>query len=121
VRQDGKRQFGRPGVAPDLVSGLDVVLEVDRGGLGFDEELAGAADAEAVVGGLDVLADADGVLVDDLLVGLSPALRVVHVPTEGFEERVDILPAQLGLAVAALEVVLAVLLERLDQSCHFRR
>ena len=51
VGEDGERQLGRPGVAAQLEGGADVVLDVDGGLLGFDEELARAADAEAVVRG----------------------------------------------------------------------
>ena len=69
--------------------------------LGLDEELARAADAEAVVGRLGGAADLDGVLVDHVLVGFGVALLVVDVPAEGLEEGVDELAAELGLVVLA--------------------
>ncbi len=60
IGQDGEGQLGGPGVAAELVGGGDLVLEVDGGLLGFDEELARAADAEGVIGGLGGAADLDG-------------------------------------------------------------
>ena len=74
-------------VAAELVGGgCSSSLMTDRGLLGFEEELARAADLKAVVGGLDGAADADGILVDDILVGFGVALFVVDVPAEGFEQ-----------------------------------
>ena len=54
IGEDGERQLGRPGVAAELIGGAEFVLEIDGGLLGFEEELARAADAEAVVGGFGV-------------------------------------------------------------------
>ena len=99
VGEDAERELGGPGVAAELEGGADVVLDVDGGLLGFEEELAGAADAEAVVGRLGGLADFDGVFVDDVLVGLGVALLVVNVPAEGLEERVEEFAADLGFVV----------------------
>jgi hypothetical protein len=65
----------------------------------FQEELARAADAEAVIGGLGSAADLDLVFVDDILVGFGIALAVVHIPAEGLEHGVDEFLAELGLVV----------------------
>ncbi len=56
-----------------------------------------AADTKGVVGGLGFATDLEGVFVDDLLAGLGVALGVGDIPTEGGEERVDELLADLGL------------------------
>ena len=111
-----ERQFGGPGVAAELEGGAGVVFDVDRGLLGLDEELARAADAEAVVRGLGRAADLDGVLVDDVLVGLGVAGPVVDVPAEGLEERVDELAADLGLVVVAGEIGVALRSKRSTRS-----
>jgi hypothetical protein len=68
-----------------------------------------------------IRADAASVLVDHFLAGFGPALRIIHVPEEGLEERIDELAAQLRLGVTALAIGFSVPLERLDQSCDFRR
>ena len=115
VGEDAEREFGGPGVAAELEGGAGVVLDVNGGLLGFEEELARAADAEAVVRGFGGLADFDGVFVDDVLVGLGVALLVVHVPAEGFEERVEELAAELGFVVVGRAVGVAVAVEPLDQ------
>ena len=81
VGEDRERQLGRPGVAAELEGRAGVVLDVDRRLLGLDEELARAADAEAVVGRLGRAADLDGVLVDDVLVGFGVALRCCPCPS----------------------------------------
>ncbi len=68
---------------------MDVALDVDRGLLGLDKELAHAADPERVVGRLGEAAHLHRVLVDHVLVRLGVALLVVHVPAERREERVQ--------------------------------
>ena len=82
IGEDGEGQLGAPRIAAELVGGLDVVLDVDRGLLGLDEELALLADAEGVIRRLGRAADFDLVLVDDLFVLLGEALHVVDVPAE---------------------------------------
>ncbi len=91
-----------------------LVLDVDRGFFGFDEEFPRAADAKAVVGRLVAAADFDGVLVDDVLVGLGVAPGVVHVPAEGFEEWIDEFLTEASFVVASGAVVFFVELEALD-------
>ncbi len=76
IGEDGERQFGGPGIAAQLEGGAEIVLDIDGGFLGFEEELARAADAEAVVGGLGDAADLDGILVDDILVCLGVPARL---------------------------------------------
>ena len=97
IGEDAEGEFHRPRIAAELKGGLGIVLEGDGGLLGLDEKLAVAADAEGVVGSLGLAADFEGVLVDDLLVGFGVALGVGDIPTEGGEERVDELLANLGL------------------------
>ena len=92
-----------------------IYIEVDGGLLGFHEELARPADAEAVVRRLGGAADFDGILVDDVLVRLGEALPVVDVPTEGLEQGVDELVADGGLAEQRAAVLVVVALEELDQ------
>src|SRR5437667_332277 len=72
-----------------------IVLDVHGGLLGFQEKLPSAADAKAIVRRFGPLADFDGVLVDNVLVGFGVALFVVHVPTERLEERVEELMTKL--------------------------
>ena len=81
---------------------MHVGLDVNGGALGFDKELAGAADA-------------DRVLMDHVLVGFGVAVLVVHVPAECLEERVNELAAELGLVVLARAAGVAVALEALDK------
>lgn len=115
VGQNRKRQLGRPGVAAKLVCRRHVALDVHGRLLGLDEELARAADAEGVVGRLGAGADLDDVLVDDVPVGLSQTLAVVHVPAERLEEGVEVIAAKLRLGVTAVAVVVEVQAEALDQ------
>ena len=115
VGEDAERQLGAPGVAAELVGGVRVPFDVHRGLLGLDEELARAADAEAVVGRLGAAADLDGVLVHHVLVGLGVAPLVVHVPAQGFEERVDELDPGQGLVILAALVAVQVGAEAVDE------
>ena len=91
--------MGVPGVTAQLVGGVDVVLDVDGGFLGFDVELALATDLEGVIGGFGGAFDLEGVLDDHLAVFGGEVVFVVHVPAEGFKERVEELLAQLGFVV----------------------
>lgn len=119
VGEHGERELGAPGVAAQLVGGPGVGLDGDGGLFGFEEELTGAADAEAVVGGLDVAADFDGILVDDVLVGVGVALLVVDIPAEGLPEGVEVFAAELRLVVAGGLVVLDMGLEIFDDFMNF--
>jgi len=83
--------------------------------LGFEEELARAADAETVIRGLGCAVDLDGILVDHILVRLGVALLVVHVPAQGREERVEELLPELHLIVLSGLVGLKVPVEAFDQ------
>jgi len=53
--------------------------------------------------------------VDHVLVVLPAPLPVVHVPTQGLEERVNELDAHLGLFVRGLLVMVQVALKAFDQ------
>ena len=111
VRQDRERQLGRPCVALELIRRIGVVLDVDGRLLGFQKELARAADPETVIR----CADLDRVFVDNIFVRLSMAGLVGDVPAESFEERIDELLSNLGLVVSLTAVRLGVLLESLNQ------
>ncbi len=89
--------------------------DVDGRFLGLHEELAHPADAEAVVGRLGLPADLDGVFVDHVLVRLGVTGRVVNVPTQGAEEWVDELVADLGLVVSPPSACMDVATEAFDQ------
>ena len=99
VGQDRQRQLAGPGVTAKLVRGLLIPAQPHGRLLGLHEELAGPADAKAVVGGFGGPADLDGVFVNDVLVGLGQALFVVHIPAERHEQRIDELVADLGFVV----------------------
>ena len=58
--------------------------------------------------GLGNSADFCGVFVDDVLVGLGVSGLVMYVPSEGLEERVDKLVADLGFAISACVIIVAV-------------
>ena len=99
VGEDGEGEFGGPGVAAELEGGGGFVFDVDGGFFGLDEEFAGAADAEAVVGGAGGVFGAEGVLVDDVLVGFGISGAIGDIPAEGFEEGIEELLAELGFIV----------------------
>jgi hypothetical protein len=98
-----------------LVGGRHFLLNENGGLLGFEEEDAPAADAEAVVGRLGRAADLDGVLVDDFAEGLGVVLRVVDVPAEGLEEGIEEVAPQQGFVVAAAAISVEVGFESLDE------
>ncbi len=81
---------------------------MDGGAFGFEEELAGAADAEGVIRGLGCAADLDLVLVNYVLEGLGEAQLVVDVAAEGFEEGIDEFDADLSFVVGGAVGVLIV-------------
>ena len=64
-------------------------------------------------------ADLDRILVDDVLVRLGETLPVFDVPPEGNEERIEKLPAELGLVVLGGLVRVAVPVEPLHQIKDF--
>ena len=70
---------------------------------------------EVVFGGLGDAGDPDGVFMDDFLEGFGVALRVLDVPSEGLEEGVDELAANLGFVVVGRGVVVAVGVEAFDE------
>lgn len=110
----GKWQLARPGIAAQLVGRVRVTLEIDGRLLGFQEELAGAADPEAVVGGLVSTAYPDGIFVDHLPVGLGVTLLVVDIPAQRLEERVNEITAQRGFFVVTGAVGFQVAVKPLD-------
>ena len=115
IGEDREGQLGAPRVAAELVRGIDLVLDVHRGLLGLDEELALLAEAEGVVRRLGRVADLHLVLVDHLFVLLREALRVVDVPAERGEEGVDELVAGRDLAERGGVVLVVVAFEELDE------
>lgn len=118
VGEDGDGELGGPGVASELVGGGGVAFDVDGGFFGFEEELTGAADAEAVVGGFGSAAgagDFDGVFVDDVFVGVGVAGGVGHVPAECGEEGVEEFAAELGFVVIGGGVGVGVAGEAIDE------
>src|SRR5258705_3990475 len=68
-----------------------------------------------------VIADANGVFVDDILVGLSVTGSVVHVPAEQLEKRVEEFAAELGFVVRGGLGGIELLLETLDLNEYFCR
>ena len=97
----------------------DGLANVNRGFLGLDEEAPRAASgAKTVVRRFDASAHANRVLVDDLFIGVGVALAIVDVPTEGLEQRIDELLAELGLVVLAGLIGRPMGLEPLDQFAH---
>src|SRR5439155_25415664 len=119
VAEDAQGQLGRPGVAAKLEGGADIVLDVHGGLFGFEKEFARASDAKAVIGRFGGFADLDGVLVDDVLVGLGVTLLVVDVPAEGLEEGIEEFAAELGFVVLRRAVGILVALEALSQFADF--
>ena len=108
VGQHAHRQFGRPGVAAYLEGGfVGLAARVERhaGAFGFHEEDGPATHAEGVVGRFHPPAHRHPRFVDDLLVLLGVALRVVHVPAQRLEEGIDELAASLGLVVGGTVVL----------------
>ena len=115
VGEDADRKRGAPGVAAELEGGGDILLDVDRRLLRLDEEPPLGADAEAVVGGLDLSLDLEPVLLHHLAVRFVQAGGVPHVPAEELEERVEEVVAERGLLVASGAVVVEILVEAFDQ------
>jgi len=121
IGEDGEGEVGGPGVAAELVGRADIALDVHRGLLRFQEELARPADAETIIGGLGIAPDLDRILGDDVLVGLGPALPVADVPAEFLEERLDELGAELSFLIAGAFVGGEVALEDFDQAFDLLR
>ena len=116
IGDDAEGKFGGKRVAAELGGGGGIVLDFDEGLLGLDEEFAGAADAEGVVGGGGGDAgDFQGLLVDDVFVGLGVAGGVVDIPAERGEEGVEKFAAQLGFLVVGVEVGIEVAAEGIDE------
>jgi len=84
-----------------LVGRGGILGDADGGLFRLHEEFPRPADPEAVVRGLHRAADPDRVLVDHVLVGLGVTGDIVQIPAQRPEERIDELPAELGLVVRA--------------------
>ena len=68
--------------------------------------------------GLGRAADFYDIFVDNVLVGFGVSGLVVDVPSEGLEERVDKLVADLGFAISAPVIIAAVSGESLCEGLH---
>ena len=83
-------------------------LDAHRRFFRFEEELALAVEGEGIVRGLDVRADTQCVLMDDIAVLRGEALGIRHVPVEGFKQGIEELFAELRLVVTARPEMVAV-------------
>jgi hypothetical protein len=101
IGKDAQGKFGRPGIPSELEGWADIVFEVDRGFLGFDEELAGPPYTETIVWGLGRSTHLYGVFVDYVFVSLCIAFFVIHIPSKSFEKGIDELTPELGLVILA--------------------
>ncbi|ABC62239.1 hypothetical protein ELI_00735 [Erythrobacter litoralis HTCC2594] len=61
-----------------MKGGTDVLLDIDRGFFGFEEEFPSSPDTESIVGGLSVSTDLYGIFVHNILVGFGVALLVIY-------------------------------------------
>ena len=84
VRQERDGELSTPRVTAELIRRLPVVLDVDGGLLGFEEELADAADAEGIVRRLGLPGDLHAVLVDDLAILLGKPCRLLMSQPSSF-------------------------------------
>ncbi len=91
-----------------MVGWSQIVLNIDRGLFRLEEEFTGASDTEAIIGGLSVSSDLDGILVNDVLVGIGIALFIVDIPAEGFPEGVKEFATNLGFVITTGFVVVDV-------------
>ncbi len=107
--------MGVPGIAAQLVGGVNIVLYVDRRFLGFHEELALGSHLEGVIRRFGGALDFEGILDQHIGVLRGDAFLVVHVPTEGGEELVEELLAQARFVVFAGAVGGAVLFKFGDE------
>ena len=98
---------------------MDVALDIDRRLLRFKEELARTADTETIVWSFCITTDFDGVLVDDVFVGIGVALFIAHVPAEDFKKGIEKLAPELGLIVRARPISLKIAVEAFDQLNNF--
>ena len=119
IAQDAQRQFGRPAITAQLVRGADVLLDVNGRFLGFEKKFARAANAKTVIRGFCRAAHADGIFMNDVLVGFGVALLVVNVPAQRLEKRIKEFAAQLGFVVLAGFVSVELLFEAGDQIQNF--
>ncbi len=117
IRQHRKRELGRPGIGAKLDGRLPGGGDIDMRGFGLQEELAHAADSEAVVG----RAGLDRFLVDDVFVDIGAAGLVGHVPAQQPEHRVDELVTKLLLVIVGRQVTIPVQGKTLDQFDDERR
>jgi hypothetical protein len=94
-----------------LIGRARLILDIGGRLLGLQEELARAADAEAVVRGFGIASDCNGIFVDDILVGFGVAGSVGHIPPQGIEEGIEKFSSELGFVVTLRFIVLEIALE----------
>ena len=92
----------------------DVISEIERGFLCFDEKLADPTDAEAIVWSLCGASDFYSIFVNDILIRLGLTLFIVHVPTKGFKKRINKLPPKLGFVILTGMISLAITVESVN-------
>ncbi len=97
IGQNRQRQFGRPCIAAQLIGRMHILFDVYGRLLGLDEEFAHAADAAAIIRRFHRAADAQGILVNHILVGFRITCPVRYIPSQCRKHRVDELNACLRL------------------------
>ena len=85
IGQNAKRQFCAPGIATKLVGRGDISLQRDGGLFSFEKELANSADAEAIVGRMQLASYFQRGFVYYVFVLFGMTLHVAHVPAECFK------------------------------------
>jgi hypothetical protein len=78
---------------------MNIVFDVRRGLLGFQEKLSLASNTKRVVRGLGGRSYTDSVLMDNVLVSFRKSLLVIDVPSQGLEERINEFSSNLSFVV----------------------
>jgi len=79
----------------------------------------GSPDAKAVIRGFGSTAHFDGIFVNNVLVCLSIASLVAHVPAKGFKKRIDKFNPQPSFIVIMRTICIAITVKALNQFKNF--
>jgi hypothetical protein len=98
---------------------MNIIFDIDGGLFCFYKEFPRSPNSETIIWRFGSSTDLDLVFMDYILIRFCITLFVVHIPPEGFEERVNELQAYLGLVILPRSVILEIKTEAFNQIDDF--
>ena len=104
-----------------MKGGSRVILDSNGRLLGFNEKLAGSANAEGVIGRFGDTSNLNGILVNHIFICFGITFEIVDIPAKRFKEWINELAAHLGLGVGTGFVCFKVAFEAFNKVVDYLR